>query len=132
MNESAIHGAPSPHSDAELTAAPANLLEPSLGALRPAPADIERWTDRYFIKTKQTIGRFGDKTVCYAVFMRRPVIFTPRLMVRWLEQVMAARQIDVRIDLTVPTYFTKGLDRAYPDKWASSYPSHGTIRIAGS
>ena len=99
MNESAIHGAPSPHSDADLTAAPANLLEPSLGVLRPAAGDVERWTDRYFIKTKQTIGRFGDKTVCYAVFMRRPVIFTPRLMVRWLEQVMAARQIDVRIDL---------------------------------
>ena len=99
MNESAIRGAPSPHSDADLTAAPANLLEPSLGVLRPAAGDVERWTDRYFIKTKQTIGRFGDKTVCYAVFMRRPVIFTPRLMVRWLEQVMAARQIDVRIDL---------------------------------
>jgi nicotinate phosphoribosyltransferase len=99
VNESAMRGAPSPHSDAESTATPANLLEPSLGALQPAPADIERWTDRYFIKTKQTIGRFGDKTVCYAIFMRRPVIFTPRLMVRWLEQVMAARQIDVRIDL---------------------------------
>ena len=99
MNESAIRGAPSPHSDADLTAAPANLLEPSLGVLRPAAGDVERWTDRYFLKTKQTIGRFGDKTVCYAVFMRRPVIFTPRLMVRWLEQVMAARQIDVRIDL---------------------------------
>ena len=99
MNESAIRGAPSPHSDADLTAAPANLLEPSLGVLRPAAGDVERWTDRYFIKTKQTIGRFGDKAVCYAVFMRRPVIFTPRLMVRWLEQVMAARQIDVRIDL---------------------------------
>ena len=70
----------------------ANLLEPSLSALRPAAADIERWTDRYFLKTKQTIGRFGDKTVCYAIFMRRPVIFTPRLMVRWLEQVVAARQ----------------------------------------
>ena len=100
MNESAIRGAPSPHSDADLmTAAPANLLEPSLGVLRPAAGDVERWTDRYFLKTKQTIGRFGDKTVCYAVFMRRPVIFSPRLMVRWLEQVMAARQIDVRIDL---------------------------------
>lgn len=99
MNESAIRGAPSPHSEADSTAATANLLEPSLGVLRPAAGDVERWTDRYFLKTKQTIGRFGDKTVCYAVFMRRPVIFTPRLMVRWLEQVMAARQIDVRIDL---------------------------------
>ncbi|MFO1120002.1 MAG: nicotinate phosphoribosyltransferase [Rhodospirillales bacterium] len=75
-------------------------MEPAASALRPDPAGIEAWTDRYFIKTKQTIGRFGDKTVCYAVFMRRPVIFTPRLLVRWIEQVAAARGIDIRIDLS--------------------------------
>ncbi|MFO1113401.1 MAG: nicotinate phosphoribosyltransferase [Rhodospirillales bacterium] len=75
-------------------------MEPAASALRPDAAGIEAWTDRYFIKTKQTIGRFGDKTVCYAVFMRRPVIFTPRLLVRWIEQVAAARGIDIRIDLS--------------------------------
>ena len=32
-------------------------------ALRPAATDVERWTDRYFLKTKQVIGRFGDKPV---------------------------------------------------------------------
>ena len=48
-------------------------------AIQPSPDDIERWTDRYFVKSKETIGRFGDMTVTYAVFMRRPVIFTPRL-----------------------------------------------------
>jgi acetolactate synthase-1/2/3 large subunit len=37
--------------------------------------------------------------------------------------------IDVRIDLGVPTYFTKGLDRAYPDKWAESYPAYGPLRV---
>src|SRR5512132_4391347 len=99
VNESAMPDAPSPRSDASLAPPWATPLEPSVGALRPAAADIERRTDRYFVKTKQTIGRFGDKTVCYAIFMRRPVIFTPRLMVRWLEQVVAARQIAVRIAL---------------------------------
>lgn len=38
--------------------------------------------------------------------------------------------IDVRIDLTVPTYFTPGLDRAYPDRWADSYPAYGPLRVA--
>jgi acetolactate synthase-1/2/3 large subunit len=38
--------------------------------------------------------------------------------------------IDVKVDTTVPTYFTKGLDRAYPDKWAESYPGYGLLRIA--
>jgi acetolactate synthase-1/2/3 large subunit len=37
--------------------------------------------------------------------------------------------IDVRIDLTVPSYFTKGIDRAYPDKWAESYPGYGSLRL---
>jgi acetolactate synthase-1/2/3 large subunit len=31
--------------------------------------------------------------------------------------------IDVPIDLSVGSYFTQGIDRAYPDKWAKSYPS---------
>jgi nicotinate phosphoribosyltransferase len=76
-----------------------DALEPSASVLQPPPDDVERWTDKYFVKTKQTIGRFGDKTVCYAVFMRRPVIFTPRLMVRWLQRVTAARGIAIRIDV---------------------------------
>ena len=37
--------------------------------------------------------------------------------------------IDVPIDLTIPTYFTKGLDRAYPDKWGESYPNQGLLRL---
>ncbi len=66
---------------------------------RPAVADISAWTDKYFVKTKETVGRFGDKTVCYAVFMRRPVIFTPRLMVEWLTAVAAERGQTFDIEL---------------------------------
>lgn len=68
-------------------------------AVRPLPEEIAAWTDTYFLRTKQTVGRFGDKTVCYAVFMRRPVIFTPRLMVDWLETVAAARGVRFDIEL---------------------------------
>jgi nicotinate phosphoribosyltransferase len=80
----------------EQDAPPAALL----AALGPAPEEIARWTDRYFVKSKETIRCFGDMTVTYAVFMRRPVIFTPRLAVRWLEQVAAARGVTFDIDLT--------------------------------
>jgi len=55
-----------------------------LSAIDQAVADH---TDQYFSKTKQVVSRFGDKTVTYAVFMRRPVIFCPKLMLDWLEEI---------------------------------------------
>ena len=48
-------------------------------------------TDQYFNKTKRVIGQFGNKTVTYAVFMRRPVIFCPRIMFDWLNEIAALR-----------------------------------------
>ncbi len=36
--------------------------------------------------------------------------------------------LDVPIDVSVPTFFVKGLDRAYPNKWAQSYPGYGLLR----
>lgn len=66
---------------------------------RPAEADIARWTDHYFLRTKKIVGKFGDQRVTYAVFMRRPVLFTPRLMVDWLEQVAARRGVKFDIEL---------------------------------
>lgn len=65
----------------------------------PGPADIERLTDKYFSKTKAAIERFGDQTVTYAVFMRRPVVFTPRLAVDWLNATAAARGTRFDIEL---------------------------------
>ena len=44
-----------------------------------------RRTDSYFLKTKAIVGRFGDREATYAVFMRRPVICTPRLAIEFLE-----------------------------------------------
>lgn len=34
--------------------------------------DVERYTDKYFSKTKKIVERFGDKNVTYGVFLRRP------------------------------------------------------------
>lgn len=37
--------------------------------------------------------------------------------------------LDVEIDPDVATYFTKGLDRAYPDTWKLSYGAQGQLEI---
>jgi len=68
-------------------------------AQRPTLGEIPRQTDFYFLRTKEIIGRFGDQTVTYAVFMRRPVVFTPKLAVRWLERVAAERGVSFQIEL---------------------------------
>ena len=52
----------------------------------PTNGEIERYTDHYFNRTKQVIGKFGDCRVTYAIFMRRPVVFAPRLALEWLEE----------------------------------------------
>ncbi len=61
-------------------------------------AEIARRADQYFKRTRHIVQRHGDVNVTYAVFMRRPVIFCPRLAIRWLESVAAARGIDIRIE----------------------------------
>ena len=53
--------------------------------MHPNNGEIERYTDHYFNRTKQVIGQFGDSRVTYAIFMRRPVVFAPRLALDWLE-----------------------------------------------
>jgi nicotinate phosphoribosyltransferase len=62
-------------------------------------ADISGYTDHYFKRTREIVRRFGDKQVTYAVFLRRPVICAPRLMIEWLERVAAARGTKFQIDL---------------------------------
>ena len=64
----------------------------------PVEDHIAGWSDHYFLKTKQAVERFGDKDVTYAVFMRRPVLFAPRLMIAWLEDVAKARGITFDIE----------------------------------
>jgi nicotinate phosphoribosyltransferase len=48
------------------------------------------------------VQRFGDKRVTYAVFMRRPVLSAPRLMVSWLEEVAANRGVSFEIEVCHP------------------------------
>ena len=61
--------------------------------------DINAWTDHYFNRTQDVVGRFGDRTVTYALFLRRPCVSAPRLAIAWLEGVAAERGINFDIDL---------------------------------
>jgi nicotinate phosphoribosyltransferase len=65
-------------------------------------ADIAARTDVYFNRTREIVARFGDKRVTYAVFLRRPVISAPRLMLDWLRMVADARATGVEIDVMHP------------------------------
>ncbi|WP_366654809.1 nicotinate phosphoribosyltransferase [Fodinicurvata sp. EGI_FJ10296] len=68
----------------------------------PPIEEIGAWTDAYFNRTKETVAKWGDATVTYALFLRRPCISAPRLAFDWLEAVMAARGTAVNIDLRYP------------------------------
>jgi nicotinate phosphoribosyltransferase len=65
-------------------------------------ASLAAQTDSYFLKTKAIVGRFGDRPATYAVFMRRPVICTPRLALDFLEIQAVARGTRFAIELNHP------------------------------
>jgi nicotinate phosphoribosyltransferase len=73
-------------------------------AVAPSPAelteDIAARTDSYFNRTREVVRRFGDRRVTYAIFLRRPVISAPGLMLAWLDQVAAARGVRFDVELT--------------------------------
>jgi nicotinate phosphoribosyltransferase len=66
------------------------------------PETIAAYTDTYFKKTKAIVARYGDKTVTYAVFLRRPVISAPRLMLDWITEVAAVRGTVFDIEVLHP------------------------------
>lgn len=65
-------------------------------------AAIAARTDVYFNRTRAIVQRFGDCTVTYAVFLRRPVVSAPRIMLDWIERVAAARGVAIDVDLVHP------------------------------
>jgi nicotinate phosphoribosyltransferase len=66
------------------------------------PPSLAAQTDSYFLKSKAIVGRFGDRQATYAVFLRRPVISTPRLAIEFLEGTAAERGADLVIELNWP------------------------------
>jgi nicotinate phosphoribosyltransferase len=62
--------------------------------------DIAARTDSYFNRTREIVARYGDARVTYAMFLRRPVISAPRLMLEWLAAVERDRATSFAIDVT--------------------------------
>jgi acetolactate synthase-1/2/3 large subunit len=52
-----------------------------------------------------------------------------------LQRAIASRRpyvIDVLCDTNPLTYFTKGIERSYPNKWSETYPQYMDLRIIQS
>ena len=56
-------------------------------------------TDHYFKKTKNIILDNGDAEVVYAIFMRRPVLFCPKMAIEWLHGIEKIRK--TKFDITM-------------------------------
>lgn len=69
------------------------------GRMIPSEGEVAAWTDKYFWRTKEIVAKFGDRRVTYAVFMRRPVVSAPRLMIAWLEAIAMARGVEFEIEV---------------------------------
>ena len=59
----------------------------------PVSQNVATFSDKYFVKTRAIVERFGDCRVTYAVFMRRPVLCTPKLAIDWLKTVASERGV---------------------------------------
>lgn len=70
--------------------------------MRPDVPSVPRWTDKYFLRTRQVVEHFGDSQATYAIFMRRPVVSAPRLALDWLHEVAVARGTKIDVDLRYP------------------------------
>ena len=64
--------------------------------------DVAARTDVYFNRTRAIVERFGDAQVTYALFLRRPVLSAPRLMLDWLARVAVERGTEFAVDVVYP------------------------------
>ena len=56
------------------------------------------YTDSYFVRTRKIIQEKGDADVTYAIFMRRPVTYAPKIALDWLKKVISERNELVEIN----------------------------------
>ncbi|MGH7083475.1 MAG: nicotinate phosphoribosyltransferase, partial [Acetobacteraceae bacterium] len=78
-------------------------------------ADIAARTDVYFDRTRTIVARYGDKRVTYALFLRRPVLSAPRLMVDWIRRAASFRATEFVVETMYPegTWVGAGEPLAY-------------------
>ena len=66
------------------------------------PDYVAPQTDVYFLRTQEIVRRFGDREATYAIFLRRPVISTPKLMLDFIEATAKARHDKDRYPTQLP------------------------------
>mgnify|MGYP001163943391 FL=1 len=54
-------------------------------------------TDSYFLKSKEIIKSNGEADVTYAIFMRRPVTYAPKMALSWIKEISKARANEISI-----------------------------------
>ena len=55
-------------------------------------------TDKYFLRTRDIVAANGDVRATYALFMRVPIVFAPRIMLDWLDQVAERRGVEFAVE----------------------------------
>jgi nicotinate phosphoribosyltransferase len=76
--------------------------QPATEGAFPTNGKVADYTDAYFAKSKAVVEKFGDTSVTYAVFMRRPVLCAPRIAVDWLSAINRARGQPFKVELCFP------------------------------
>ncbi|CAI3926431.1 beta/alpha barrel domain-containing protein [Commensalibacter communis] len=81
----------------------ASVFNDWVSVKQPANADsVALRTDAYFDRTQQIVHHYGDKEVVYAVFLRRPVLSAPRLVLQWLDQIFEQEKIKATYYVAFP------------------------------
>tara|TARA_R110002124_G_scaffold287216_1_gene471514 strand:- start:204822 stop:206009 length:1188 start_codon:yes stop_codon:yes gene_type:complete len=61
-------------------------------------AAITRWTDSYFTNTAKCVESDGESMVTYAVFIRSPSMFAPKMAAEWLKEVAKEGGFNVKLE----------------------------------
>ena len=75
-----------------------NNNKKSLDGIRPNTKLLNSATDRYFLRTKEIVSKFGDTEVTYAIFMRRPVLSAICPAMDWMQEIIKERKGTVTIN----------------------------------
>lgn len=90
-------------SDSSDSAAASGVLSPGVAEAQSIVAVsnecITARTDSYFNRTRAIVSHFGDCTVTYAVFIRRPVLAATAIVTAWLENVARERNCTIQVEV---------------------------------
>jgi nicotinate phosphoribosyltransferase len=79
------------------------------------PDNVDQQTDVYFLRTREIVHRFGDREATYAIFLRRPVVSAPKLMIDFVKATAKSRglKIDLKLNYSEGALVGAGEPLAY-------------------